>query len=56
MVEIQEFSEQDLIDAYAEWAEMKGKDPCWPGYEMVGHKMKGKKKVPNCVPKRKKKK
>lgn len=25
-------------------------DPCWKGYEMVGMKEKGKKKVPNCVP------
>jgi ASC-1-like (ASCH) protein len=25
-------------------------DPCWKGYEMVGMKKKGKKKVPNCVP------
>jgi hypothetical protein len=29
---------------------MKGEDPCWKGYEMVGHKMKNGKKVPNCVP------
>ena len=29
---------------------MKGKDPCWKGYEMVGHKIKNGKKVPNCVP------
>jgi hypothetical protein len=25
--------------------------PCWKGYEMVGMKTKGGKKVPNCVPK-----
>ena len=30
--------------------EMKGKDPCWKGYEMVGTKKKGGKEVPNCVP------
>jgi hypothetical protein len=30
---------------------MKGEDPCWDSHEMVGHKMKGGKKVPNCVPK-----
>lgn len=24
--------------------------PCWKGYEMVGTKKKGGKKVPNCVP------
>lgn len=35
---------------------MKKKDPCWDGYEMVGTKMKNGKKVPNCVPKKKKKK
>jgi len=30
-------------------------DPCWEGYEMVGHKIKDGKKVPNCVPKSTKK-
>lgn len=25
-------------------------NPCWDGYEMVGHKNKNGKKVPNCVP------
>lgn len=29
---------------------MTGKDPCWKGYEMVGHKTKDGKEVPNCVP------
>ena len=29
------------------------KDPCWKGYEAVGMKMKGGRKVPNCVPKSK---
>lgn len=29
---------------------MKGEDPCWKGYEMVGMKNKNGKKVPNCVP------
>jgi hypothetical protein len=28
-------------------------DPCWKNYEMVGMKKKGKKTVPNCVPKKK---
>jgi hypothetical protein len=28
----------------------KEEDPCWKGYEMVGFKKKGGKKVPNCVP------
>lgn len=31
--------------------QMKGEDPCWDDYEMVGHKMKDGKKVPNCVKK-----
>jgi hypothetical protein len=26
------------------------KDPCWSGYQMVGMKKKGNRKVPNCVP------
>lgn len=29
---------------------MKGKDPCWKGYQMVGKKIKNGKQVPNCVP------
>jgi hypothetical protein len=29
---------------------MKGEDPCWKGYEMIGKKKKGGKEVPNCVP------
>lgn len=29
------------------------KNPCWEGYQMIGTKMKGNKKVPNCVPKKK---
>lgn len=28
---------------------MKGEDPCWDGYEMVGTKEKDGKEVPNCV-------
>lgn len=30
--------------------QMKGKDPCWKGYQMVGTKKKNGKEVPNCVP------
>ena len=37
---------KDIIEA----AKMKGGDPCWKGYQMVGMKDKGGKKVPNCVP------
>ena len=29
---------------------MKGEDPCWKGYQMVGTKKKGSREVPNCVP------
>jgi len=31
-------------------------DPCWKEYHQVGTKTKAGKKVPNCVPKAKKKK
>jgi len=30
--------------------QMKGKDPCWKGYQMVGTKKKSGRTVPNCVP------
>jgi len=30
----------------------KSKGPCWDGYEMIGMKSKGGRKVPNCVPKK----
>lgn len=39
----------DLIEK----KKMKGEDPCWDGYEMIGHKTKNGQKVPNCVPKQK---
>lgn len=29
----------------------EAKDPCWKGYKQIGMKKKGKKEVPNCVPK-----
>lgn len=32
------------------------KKPCWKGYEMVGTKKKAGRSVPNCVPKKGKKK
>ena len=31
---------------------LKKKGPCWKGYEMIGMKNKGGRKVPNCVPKK----
>ena len=40
--------EGDIVD---EAKKMKGEDPCWKNYEMVGTKKKGGKEVPNCVPK-----
>ena len=30
--------------------QVKGGDPCWSGYQMVGKKKKNGKEVPNCVP------
>jgi hypothetical protein len=33
----------------------KMKNPCWKGYKAIGMKKKGGKKVPNCVPIKKKK-
>lgn len=33
----------------------RGPNPCWPGYEMVGTKLKNGKRVPNCVPMKRKK-
>lgn len=39
--------------ATEEKKKMKGKDPCWKDYEMVGMKDKNGKQVPNCVPKEK---
>jgi len=32
---------------------LKLKKACWAGYEAIGMKNKGGKKVPNCVPKKK---
>jgi hypothetical protein len=40
-------SEENEIE---EAKKMKGKDPCWTGYHMLGTKPKGDKQVPNCVP------
>ena len=37
---------KDVVEA----KKMKGEDPCWKGYEMIGKKKKGGKEVPNCVP------
>jgi hypothetical protein len=34
----------------SEAKKMKGPDPCWDDYKMIGTKMKNGKEVPNCVP------
>ena len=40
------------FDEYKAGNDLKeDKDPCWKGYEMIGMKKKGGRKVPNCVPK-----
>ena len=45
-----EIVEEESIVLEGENKQMKGKDPCWKGYQMVGMKDKNGKKVPNCVP------
>ena len=40
---------------HSPYKKKKRKNPCWKGYEMVGMKKKGGRKVPNCVPKKRKK-
>ena len=41
--------------AYKQKKKGKGlKKACWKGYEAIGMKKKGGRKVPNCVPKKKK--
>lgn len=37
-------------------ARKKAINACWSGYEAIGFKMKGSKRVPNCVPIKNKKK
>jgi hypothetical protein len=36
--------------SFKDYLHEKKKDPCWTGYEAIGMKDKGGKKVPNCVP------
>ena len=38
-----------IITKVLEARKMKGKDPCWSGYKMLGMKTKDGRKVPNCV-------
>lgn len=42
--------ELSFDDVVAEANAMKGEDPCWKDYKMVGTKKKGGREVPNCVP------
>lgn len=48
-------AKQHLAQKYnsymGEAKQMKGEDPCWKGYHMVGKKIKAGREVPNCVPK-----
>jgi len=37
-----------------ESTDKQSNDPCWEGYKKVGMKIKNQKKVPNCVPDKKK--
>jgi hypothetical protein len=47
----QQESFSSLRSKIAEAKKMKGEDPCWDDYKMIGTKMKNGKEVPNCVPK-----
>ena len=40
----------DCAEEVHEETELKEKGPCWDGFKQVGMKMKGGKRVPNCVP------
>jgi hypothetical protein len=41
----------EILNTIIEAKKMKGEDPCWNNYEMVGTKKKNGRTVPNCVPK-----
>ena len=43
--------QRGLARALRKEEKMKGEDPCWKGYEMIGKKLKAGRQVPNCVPK-----
>jgi hypothetical protein len=44
-------SDVDLVSSGDASALVSAASPCWDGYKQVGFKMKGGKRVPNCVPK-----
>ena len=37
-----------MIQSYNQFLESR-KNPCWKGYKQIGTKLKGARKVPNCV-------
>lgn len=47
----EEFNFSTIRNKLVEAKKMKGEDPCWDDYKMIGTKMKNGKQVPNCVPK-----
>jgi hypothetical protein len=48
--EAEQIDELEYTEEVVNEKKMKGTDPCWTGYQMVGMKDKAGKKVPNCVP------
>jgi hypothetical protein len=42
------------MDFNSAFKKKRKKNPCWKGYQMIGMKKKGGRRVPNCVPKKKK--
>jgi hypothetical protein len=44
---LRELGEIDLVE---KMINEELKEPCWDGYEMIGYKTKNGKRVPNCVP------
>jgi hypothetical protein len=55
--ELQQFIRESIEEILTEAKKKKGlAGACWPGYEAYGFKNKNGRRVPNCAPKRKKKK
>jgi|LauGreDrversion4_2_1035121.scaffolds.fasta_scaffold19398_4 hypothetical protein len=44
-------AEWERVGMKAGWLKESKAGQCWSGYKMVGMKRKGKRRVPNCVPK-----
>lgn len=47
---VERLTKEEVDQPVEEAKQMKGEDPCWDGYKMVGTKKKNGKEVPNCVP------